>query len=51
LRTGTDGSLLIAAGGRRWALVAPPDRSIVIFVKKPLIPWWRNVLRRIALKT
>ena len=51
LRTGTDGSLLFAAGGRRWALVAPPDRSIVIFVKKPLIPWWRNVLRRIALKT
>jgi hypothetical protein len=50
LNTGTNGVVLVVFGGRRWAFAAPPDRSIIVVVKKPRIPWWRNRLRRIAME-
>jgi hypothetical protein len=32
----------------RFAAVATPDFAHVIVVKRPLLPWWRRRLRRIA---
>jgi hypothetical protein len=35
----------------RFAAVATPDGSHVVVVKRPILPWWRNRLRRIATST
>jgi hypothetical protein len=48
LHTGADGALLLARSGRRWAAAAPPDRSVVVVVKEPWLPWHRSLLRRAA---
>ena len=51
LHTGVDGNLDIVWGGPRWAVVAPPDHTVVILVKKPWLPFQRTILRRIVQPT
>ena len=48
LPQGADRPLLVVGDPRRWAVVAPPDRSIVLVVKRPLLPWWARKLRKYA---
>lgn len=48
LPQGLDRPLLVVGDPRRWAIVAPPDRSILLVAKRPLVPWWSRQLRKYA---
>lgn len=48
LPQGADRPLLVVGDPRRWAVVAPLDRSIVLVAKRPLVPWWSHKLRKYA---
>lgn len=48
LPQGSDRPLLVVGDPRRWAVVAPPDRSVLLVAKKPLVPWWARRLREYA---
>lgn len=50
LHTEPTGLIGFVRGGRRWAVVAPPDRSVVIMAKHPMLPWWRRRVHRWALE-
>ena len=43
-----DVALLVCGNPRRWAVVAPPDLSTLLFVKRPVVPGWSRLLREIA---
>jgi hypothetical protein len=41
--------LLVAGNPQRWAVIAPPDRGVLLVAKRPWLRWWRRRLRRWAL--
>lgn len=48
LPQGPDLPFLFLGNPRRWAVMAPPDRSILVVVKRPVLPFWSHFLRKYA---
>lgn len=49
LEQGPDIPLLVVGNPRRWSVVAPPDRHVLLVAKRPWVPFWGRKLRRYAL--
>jgi hypothetical protein len=48
LPEGKDQPLLVVGDLRRWAVVAPTDRSVLLLARRPLLPVWARRLKRYA---